>query len=103
MYTGIIYALFACFSDNAQNVLQVLSSSIRPLDKETKAMLKVEALAPVQTVRIEGIQDDKCDERKLKVYFANKKKSGAGVNANVEVTGRGQATVSLEPKDLSGE
>ena len=66
-------------------------------------MLKVETLAPVQTVRIEGISDDKCDERKLKMYFENKKKSGAGVITNVDVTGRGQATVSFEPKDLSGE
>ena len=103
MYDCMYHTLLACLSDNAQDVFQMLSSSTRPLDKETKAMLKVEFLAPVQTIRIQGIQDEKCDEKLLKMYFQNKKKSGAGVNATVEVTGRGQATVSFEPKDLSGE
>ena len=103
MYDCMYHTLLACLSDNARDVLQVLSSSSRPLDKKTRAMLKVEFLAPVQTVRIEGIKDDKCDESLLEMYFQNKKKSGAGVNTNVEVTGRGQATISFEPKDLSGE
>ena len=80
---------------------QRLSSSNRPLDKVTKAMLKVEILAPASAILMKHIEDDCCDEEFLKMYFGNKKKSGAGVNVTVEITGRGQALVTI--KDLSGE
>lgn len=67
----------------------------------TKAMLKVELLSPANMVIVEGITDDCCSEELLKMYFQNKKKSGAGVNVSVVVTGRGLAVVTFE--DLSGE
>ena len=79
----------------------MLSSSTRALDKKAKTMLKVEFLSPVDTVLLEGIKDACCDEGFLKMYFQNKKKSGAGVKATVEVTGRGQASVTFE--DFNGE
>ena len=79
----------------------MLSSSSRPLHKATKAMLKVELLAPANAVLMRHIEDDCCDEEFLKLYFGNKKKSGAGVNVTVDITGRGEALVTFE--DLSGE
>ena len=80
---------------------QRLSSSNRPLDKATKTMLKVEFLAPASAILMKHFEDDCCNEEFLKMYFCNKKKSGAGVNVTVEITGRGQALVTF--KDLSGE
>lgn len=89
------------YLDIAQEVLQKLSSSNRPLDKTTKTMLKVEFLSPVDTVLIERIDDDCCSEEFLEMYFRNKKTSGAGVKVGVVVTGKGQAAVTFD--DLSGE
>ena len=85
----------------AQDVWQKLSYSKRPLDKATKAILKVEFLASASAVLMKSIEDDCCNEEFLKMYFRNTKKSGAGVNVTVEITGRGEARVNFE--DLSGE
>ena len=89
------------FTDIAQDVWQKLSYSNRPLDKVTMAMLKVEFLAPASAVLMKHIEDDCCDEEFLKMYFGNKKTSGAGVNVTVAITGRGEALISFE--SLSGE
>ena len=89
------------FTDMAQDVWQKLSYSNRPLDRATKVMLKVELLAPANAVLMKSIEDDCCNEEFLKMYFGNKKTSGAGVNVTVEITGRGEALISFE--NLSGE
>ena len=80
---------------------QRLSYSTRPLNKAAKTMLKVEFLAPASAVLMKSIEDDCCDEEFLKMYFGSKKKSGAGVDVTVEITGRGEALISFE--NLSGE
>ena len=80
---------------------QRLSYSNRPLDKVTKAMIKVEFLAPASAVLMKHLEDDCCNEEFLKMYFGNKENSGAGVNVTVEITGRGEALISFE--NLSGE
>ena len=93
--------MFHSFLDMARDMWQRLSSSKRPLEKMTKAMLKADFLDPVNTVVMKSIEDDCCSEEFLKMYFHNRKKSGAGVNVTVVITGRGKALVTFE--DLSGE
>ena len=93
--------MFHCILDMARDMWQRLSSSKRPLDNTTKAMLKVDFLDPVNTVLMKSIEDDCCSEEFLKKYFRNKNKSGAGVDVTVVITGRGEALVTFE--DLSGE
>ena len=85
----------------AQDVWQKLSSSSRPLVKKAKTMLKVEILPPANAVKLEGFKDDCCSEEFLEMYFKNKKKSGAGGNVSVVVTGRQQAAITFE--DIHGE
>ena len=93
--------MFHCILDMAHDMWQRLSYSNRPVDKATKAMLKVDFLDPVNAVLLKSIEDDCCSEEFLKMYFHNKKKSGAGVGVTVVITGRGKALVTFE--DLSGE
>ena len=78
------------------SIEEVIDKIQRPKKPLKNARLTAAKIEPIQGVHVMNMDDGKCDEGFLELYFSNEKRSGGGSVQEVRLIGRGEAIITFE-------